>query len=114
LDAFLPGRNLMFILVAAAYAYQVRARAVAIGLLSERTSIFPDQTKSFVASAEQLISKALSTDLLVLTPLMGLTKADVVRLAKRRGLTRTYSCHLGQPEPCGACVACREYEGLEV
>jgi len=114
LDAFLPGRNLMFILIAAAYAYQVQARAIAIGLLDERSSIFPDQTRSFVTSAEKLISTALSAKLLVLTPLMSLTKADVVRLAKRRGLTRTYSCHLGQPEPCGVCVACREYQGLEV
>jgi 7-cyano-7-deazaguanine synthase len=114
LDAFLPGRNLMFLLLGAAYAYQVQANAVAIGLLDEKNSLFPDQTKGFVRSAEGLLSKVLSREVLVLTPLMSLTKADVVRLAKKRGLTHTYSCHLGQPEPCGICVACREYEGLEV
>jgi len=114
LDAFLPCRNLMFLLLGAAYAYQVQANAVAIGLLDEKSSLFPDQTKGFARSAEDLLSKVLSKEILVLTPLMSMTKADVVRLAKKRGLTHTYSCHSGQAEPCGACVACREYENLEV
>ena len=34
-DAFTPGRNLLFLLLGAAYAYEVQADAVSIGLLSE-------------------------------------------------------------------------------
>ena len=44
-DAFLPGRNLLFLLAGCAYAYQVNANAVAIGLLSEEAHLFPDQTR---------------------------------------------------------------------
>src|SRR5215467_10206095 len=39
-DAFTPGRNLLFLLMGAAYGYEVGANAVAIGLLTEKTSLF--------------------------------------------------------------------------
>src|ERR1039458_4641334 len=38
-DAFTPGRNMLFLLTAAAHAYQVNADAIAIGLLHEDTSL---------------------------------------------------------------------------
>src|SRR4051812_17160131 len=40
-DAFLPGRNSLFLLMAASYAYKVQARNIAIGLLSDRFKLFP-------------------------------------------------------------------------
>src|SRR5438105_3361027 len=42
-DAFLPGRNLLFLSIGASYAYRAKANGVAIGLLSEEFKIFPDQ-----------------------------------------------------------------------
>jgi len=42
-NAFTPGRNLMFLLMGSAYAYQQGASSVAIGLLTEEFSLFPDQ-----------------------------------------------------------------------
>ena len=113
-DAFLPCRNLMFLTVGAAYAYQCDANAVAIGLLDEKFSIFPDQTKEFVIEAEKLISTSLDRNIKILTPLMGFTKSDVVHVSKSKGISNTYSCHAGTKEPCGKCIACREYIGLEV
>ena len=50
-DAFLPGRNLLFLLAGSAYACQVRASGVAMGLLSEEFHLFPDQTSEFTAKA---------------------------------------------------------------
>jgi 7-cyano-7-deazaguanine synthase len=113
LDAFLPGRNLLFLLLGAAYAYQVGAGAVAIGLLTEKTSLFPDQTAAFTRQAERLLTRTLGRPIAVLTPLMGMHKAGVVELSHAKGLSGTYSCHQGGPEPCGRCVACREYLGTE-
>jgi 7-cyano-7-deazaguanine synthase len=57
-DAFTPGRNMLFLLTAAAYAYQQDADAVSIGLLHEDTSLFPDQTSAFVQEAEAMIVAA--------------------------------------------------------
>ncbi|HBH78894.1 MAG TPA: 7-cyano-7-deazaguanine synthase [Nitrospira sp.] len=113
-EAFLPCRNLMFLTVGAAYAFQCGATAVGIGLLDEAFSLFPDQTKSFLADAEALLSKALGKSIRVITPLITFSKADVLKIAKAKSITQTYSCHAGTDSPCGQCVACREYIGLEV
>ena len=113
-QAFLPCRNLMFLTLGAAYAFQREASAVAIGLLDEAFSLFPDQTRGFLRDAEALLSKAVSREIRVMAPLMSFSKADVVAVAKTRGITGTYSCHSGSEVPCGVCIACREYIGLEV
>jgi 7-cyano-7-deazaguanine synthase len=113
-DAFLPGRNLMFLLVGASVAYRKNASAIAIGLLSDRSTIFPDQTKAFCQRAESLLSQALGVRLEVVTPLKHFTKAQVVAASRAAKISGTYSCHAGTLEPCGKCVACREYSGIEV
>lgn len=112
-DAFLPCRNLMFLTVGAAYAYQCGASSVAIGLLDESVSLFPDQTRSFIKDASALLAKSLGRYIKIVTPLMAFTKADIVGMARELGVTQTYSCHAGTEVPCGTCVACREYVGLE-
>ncbi|MEW8335294.1 MAG: 7-cyano-7-deazaguanine synthase [Candidatus Thiodiazotropha sp.] len=109
-QAFLPGRNLLFLLVGASYAYQVGANGVAIGLLNEEMSIFPDQTKSFVEQAQNLLSFTMDWPIEIITPLMEFDKEDIVALAKEKGITNTYSCHAGTEEPCGVCIACQEYQ----
>jgi 7-cyano-7-deazaguanine synthase len=108
-DAFLPCRNLFFLTVGSAYAYQCKASAVAIGLLDEAFSLFPDQTADFIKDAEALISKSLGRSMNIITPLMSFSKTEVVQIAKLKGIDGTYSCHSGTDEPCGVCVACREY-----
>jgi 7-cyano-7-deazaguanine synthase len=109
-DAFTPGRNLMFLLMGSAYAYQQGASSVTIGLLAEEFSLFPDQKRQFVAQAEVTISAAMGQQIKVLTPLIEFSKADVVRLAQAKGITGTYSCHTGNSEPCGRCIACLEFQ----
>jgi 7-cyano-7-deazaguanine synthase len=86
---------------------------VAIGLLTEKTRLSPDQTAAFTRQAERLLSRALGRPIAVLTPLMTMSKAEVVALSRARGLSGTYSCHQGGLEPCDRCVACREYLGTE-
>jgi 7-cyano-7-deazaguanine synthase len=105
---------MLFLLMGAAYAYQQDANAVSIGLLKEDSALFGDQTRQFLKQAEDLLKLILGCHFLVLAPLMEMTKAHVVNLAKEKGIHGTWSCHRGGPEPCGVCIACCEYEGLEV
>lgn len=109
-EAFTPGRNFLFLLMGSSYAYQVGASSVAIGLLAEQFSIFPDQRRGFLSQAESAISIAMGRDISILTPLMDFGKADVVQLAEVRGISGTYSCHTGNSEPCGQCIACLEFQ----
>jgi 7-cyano-7-deazaguanine synthase len=112
-DAFTPGRNSLFLLVAGSYAMQVGASAVAIGLLDERFHLFPDQARSFLKATEEFLYSALGYEIAIVAPLMTMSKSDVVLLAKSRNISSTYSCHAGEPEPCGRCIACLEFEGTE-
>lgn len=109
-DAFTPGRNMLFLLTAAAYAHQKKADAISIGLLHESTSLFPDQTSAFLAEAERMICLCMGRTIKVLAPLASFTKPDVVALADQKGITQTYSCHLGEENPCGSCIACNEFK----
>jgi 7-cyano-7-deazaguanine synthase len=108
-DAFTPNRNLLFLVCGAAYAHQLSVSSVAIGLLSEELSIFPDQRQEFLSHAEAAIAEALGRRIRVITPLSEFSKADVVQIAKSKHLSGTYSCHTGNAKPCGKCIACQEF-----
>ncbi len=113
-DAFTPTRNLLFLVAGAAYAFQVGANAVSIGFLSEEFSLFPDQTQAFIGKAEDAIHTALGRHIKVSSPLAAFSKADVVALARVKGISGTYSCHKGSPTPCGICISCLEFRGLSI
>ena len=113
-DAFTPGRNMLFLLVASAYAFQRQADAISIGLLHEETSLFPDQTSAFLKEAEGLIARIMGHGIKVLAPLSEFRKQQVITLAQEKGIDGTYSCHLGGEVPCGACIACNEFKIPEV
>lgn len=114
-DAFLPGRNLFFLLLAAAYAHQHDCSGIAIGLLSPRQHIFGDQTKAFLTKAKTVLSAAMSGEIQVLAPLIKLRKSQVLALSGELKVSATYSCHSGKGKACGICISCREFlaEGLQ-
>lgn len=112
-DAFLPGRNLLFVLAGAAYAFKVQANSIALGLLNPSQHLFPDQTRDFIQACEAMIETAMGKKIRVLTPLIEFTKRDILALAHARGLRGTYSCHAGGDIPCGKCIACMEISDAE-
>lgn len=107
-DAFLPGRNTLFLLTASSYAYSLGISMVAIGLIDEDAHIFADQTRAFIDATERYISLSFGTRMSILTPLLEFTKAQVMALADIYDVANTYSCHDGKAKPCGHCVACKE------
>jgi 7-cyano-7-deazaguanine synthase len=109
-DAFTPGRNMLFLLAAAAYAYQKNADAISIGLLHESSSLFPDQTSKFIDDAEKMLDRCMGKRIKVLAPLASFKKAEVIILAEQKGIQSTYSCHMGEETACGNCIACNEFK----
>jgi len=109
IEAFLPNRNLLFLILASSYAYQNDIFNVSIGLI--KPPIFPDQTVDFLKLAEKCIKEALSVDMNVIAPLIELDKTDIYKLAidEKMPIDQTYFCHTGSEEPCGECLACKEH-----
>jgi len=108
-DAFLPNRNLLFLLIASSYAYYNEIYVVSIGLL--KNPIFPDQTKNFIDFSEKCIQESLGVDMKILSPMIKLDTIDIYKLAKEYDLPfeLTYYCHSGNNIPCGKCIACLEH-----
>jgi len=109
-NAFLPGRNLLFLVVGSSYAHFKGINKVAIGLLSEESHLFPDQTEKFIVNANFAINSALDDNITIVTPLITFSKKDVLKLAKhfKIPLYETYSCHSGQKIYCRKCISCKE------
>lgn len=109
-NAFLPGRNMLFLLVGAAYACSLSEKTIAIGLLSEKNHLFPDQTQEFIVNTNFALNSALGADTIIITPLIKFSKPDTIKLARHYNipLDKTYSCHSGHDKYCGKCISCRE------
>lgn len=106
--AFLPTRNLLFLTLGAAYAFNLGIDTISIGLLSN--PIFPDQGKEFLEKAKNSLSAALGEQINILAPFIDLDKRDIIKLAKKHQLPveMTYYCHAGTDPPCGVCISCKE------
>lgn len=108
INPFFPARNLLFLTIAASYAYTKSIRVVSIGILANPT--FPDQTIEFIKNSETTLSEAVGTTMKILVPFITLNKYEVVELAKKYNfpLGMTYSCYEGSEQPCNSCSSCTE------
>jgi 7-cyano-7-deazaguanine synthase len=111
---YVPARNLIFLSVAMGVAEARDADAVYLGVNALDYSGYPDCRPEFVESFQRTAALALKRGVEgrpvdVRTPLIDLTKADIVRLGMEVGapLELTWSCYLGFDRPCGECDACR-------
>ncbi len=109
-NTFVPGRNLLFMTLAAAWAWQLGTRDLVTGVCQTDYSGYPDCRADTMAAMQQALRLGLEAEFVIHTPLMHLSKADSVRLAQAEGgldlLAWTHTCYAGQVPPCGACPAC--------
>jgi 7-cyano-7-deazaguanine synthase len=110
---YVPARNLIFLAVAMGVAEARDLDAVTIGVNVLDYSGYPDCRPAFIASFEATAALALKRGVegrpvTVRTPLIDLTKADIVRLGVSVGapLELTWSCYRGDDRPCSRCDAC--------
>lgn len=109
-STFVPGRNLVFLSLAAIKAYQLGLRDIVVGVCQTDYSGYPDCREDFVHSIEQSVSLAMDTKFVIHTPLMHLTKAQTVELMRDLGkidwLKESHTCYEGLRPACGKCPAC--------
>jgi len=111
-STFVPGRNILFLTLAAIYAYQVEAEAVITGVCETDFSGYPDCRDEFVKALNHAVSLGMARDVRFETPLMWLNKAETWALVdywQQLPLVRekTLTCYNGIPgDGCGECAAC--------
>ena len=105
---YVPGRNLIFLSLAVAFAEARNCDTVVIGVNALDYSGYPDCRPEFVNSFNTTAGLALRDAVSVAMPLVGMTKADIVRRGVELGapLHLTWSCYRGDTAPCGDCDAC--------
>ncbi|WP_293225441.1 7-cyano-7-deazaguanine synthase QueC [Ottowia sp.] len=120
-NTFVPGRNLLFLTLAAALAYR-RGLTVLVGGMSETDySGYPDCRDNTLKALQVALSLGVERPLVIETPLMWRNKAETWALAHALGghalveLIRreSHTCYLGERgvlhdwgHGCGQCPAC--------
>jgi 7-cyano-7-deazaguanine synthase len=116
--AFLPGRNVLFLTLAAARATMLGVSSIVIGANADDAAGFPDCRIDALLAIQAALSLSFGRELTVVVPFIADTKAAVVRRARSlgddcwRAVGETWSCYEGRhirredARPCGACRAC--------
>jgi 7-cyano-7-deazaguanine synthase len=115
-STYVPARNTIFLAVALGWAEVIGAADIFIGVNALDYSGYPDCRPEFIRAFEQLGRLATRAGvegrpLTVHTPLIALSKAEIIRLGLSLGLDYglTHSCYDPLPggAPCGHCDSCR-------
>jgi 7-cyano-7-deazaguanine synthase len=120
-STFVPGRNVMFLTVAAMLGYRLGIFDLVTGVCETDYSGYPDCRNAFIESMATSLATGMDTPLKIHTPLMFIDKAQTWQLAQDIGgpdLVRliredTHTCYLGVRDvlhdwgyACGTCPAC--------
>lgn len=117
---FVPGRNLVFLSVAAALADRRGITTLVGGMCETDYSGYPDCRRATIDAMQSALALGLDRPLVIETPLMALTKAETWALADRIGgealvrlvVEESHTCYRGDRTlhawgaGCGTCPAC--------
>jgi 7-cyano-7-deazaguanine synthase len=112
---YVPARNTIFLAIALGWAETLDAGDLFLGVNALDYSGYPDCRPEFIAAFESLAALATRAGVegqrfRVHTPLISLSKADIIRRGIALGLDYglTHSCYDPDPEghPCGHCDSC--------
>jgi len=118
---FVPGRNLVFLSVAAALGDRRGLEVLVGGMCETDFSGYPDCRRDTIEAMSRALTLGLDKPVPIETPLMALTKAQTWALAERIGgaalveliVEESHTCYLGDRSHrhdwgygCGTCPAC--------
>ena len=119
-NTFVPGRNLLFLTLAAAIAWRRGISVLVGGMCETDYSGYPDCRRSTLDAQELTLARGMDKPVTIDTPLMWLDKAETWELANTLGgqslieivLEESHTCYLGDREHrhecgfgCGTCPA---------
>lgn len=121
-NTFVPGRNLLFMTLAAAVAYRRDLQVLVTGVCETDFSGYPDCRDDTMKALQLALSLGMDRRFLIETPLMWIDKAATWRMAENLGgqalvdliVEHTHTCYLGDRVHrhawgwgCGDCPACQ-------
>jgi len=101
-----PGRNLLMVAAAAAYALSIGASRVVSGVNATDHDVYADCLPEFNTNLDRLLYSTYGVR--YVAPFENTTKAEIVALGRECGapIADSWSCYNGGDEPCGECSAC--------
>ena len=120
-NTFVPGRNLLFMTLAAAVAYRRDLQVIVTGVCETDFSGYPDCRDDTMKAMQLALSLGMDKRFLIETPLMWIDKAQTWTMAHQLGgqalvdliVEHTHTCYLGDRlhrhawgYGCGECPAC--------
>ena len=120
-NTFVPGRNLLFLTLAAALAYRRNLQVLVTGVCETDYSGYPDCRDDTIKAMQLALSLGMDKRFFIETPLMWITKASTWAFAHCLGgqtlidliVEHTHTCYLGDRTHrhawgygCGTCQAC--------
>jgi len=113
-STYVPGRNLVFASIGVSLADSIGAAAVVMGPNVIDYSGYPDCRPEFYRALEKAVvagtrQGASGKKIKLLTPLIRLSKKEIIELAVRLAapLRHSWSCYAGGAAPCGRCDSCK-------
>jgi len=107
---YVPFRNAHFLAVAVSWAEVLSAGQVYIGAVEQDSSGYPDCRPAYYEAFNQVVKAGTREGTIVIvTPLIGLRKHEIVRLGLELGapFDLTWSCYSREDQACGVCDSCR-------
>ena len=108
--SYVPFRNAHFLSLAVSWGEVIGAHNIFIGAVEEDSSGYPDCCESYYDAWQKVIELGTKpeTHLKIVTPLIHMRKAEIVRRGLELGapLHLSWSCYQGQEIACGTCDSC--------
>jgi 7-cyano-7-deazaguanine synthase len=108
--SYVPFRNANMLSIAVSWAEVIGATGIYIGAVAEDSSGYPDCRPEFYEAFQKVIDTGTKPDthIEVRTPIIRLTKADIVKKGVELDapLHLTWSCYRSEDLACGTCDSC--------
>ena len=106
---YVPFRNAHFLAVAVSWAEVISAEKIYIGAVEQDSSGYPDCRPAYYQAFNQVIKVGTREgNIEIITPLIGMRKAEIVRLGLELNapFDFTCSCYSREDAACGMCDSC--------
>lgn len=106
---YVPFRNAHFLAAAVSWAEVLGATRVYIGAVEQDSSGYPDCRPAYYRAFNEVIKVGTRAgDIEIVTPLIALRKAEIVKLGLELGapFDLTWSCYSREDKACGTCESC--------